>query len=203
MGELAIQGKQERAMVEQIDAAERSMQFLENSVKNYKIFVDACSLLHPDADKFWMNIVPILQRENKKLIIPLRVYEEVDKFASDPKQYEKKNQSDPQFHSRAVKAKQNIIKMKSAGIVAVMGDETDNFADNVFLTVFTKYRMKYNLMLVTQDNNLSNDIINIANSLSVNSHHRIVVEKINRHGFLSAYGNRSGVNYVRSSDNES
>jgi hypothetical protein len=178
-------------MTVQIDAAERSKQFLVDSVKNFKIFMDTCSLLHEYAEKFWMNIEPILQRENKKIIIPYRVYEEVDKFASDPALCKKKNSTDTQLHSRAVKAKKTVVKLQTKSLVEVMGDKTDNFADNVFLTVFTQFRMKYNLMLVTQDNDLANDIINIAKSRAVNTNNRIMVERINQYGFLSIFSNNT------------
>lgn len=68
------------------EAADKAALFLESSVKNFKIFIDTCSLLD-EREKilmFWNNIVPILQRENKSIIIPLRVYEEVQKFANNP-----------------------------------------------------------------------------------------------------------------------
>ena len=62
-------------------AEERSKQFIESAVKDFKIFIDTCSLLSYEADKFWINICPLLQRYGKTIIIPYRVYEELDKFA--------------------------------------------------------------------------------------------------------------------------
>ena len=174
-------------MAVQTGNAEKSRHFLEAAVKDYKIFVDTCSLLFEEADLFWANIIPILEREKKSVIIPYRVYQEVDKFASDKALCAKRHPDDPKFNSHAAKVKKDIVTMKAAGLVEVYGDTTDNFADNVFLTVFTQYRLKYNLMLVTQDNNLANDIMNLDNSRSVNTKNRIMVEKINRHGFLRMF----------------
>ena len=49
------------------DTEDKSTAFLEYSVKNFKIFIDTCSILYDYADLFWKNIVPILQREKNQL----------------------------------------------------------------------------------------------------------------------------------------
>ena len=67
-----------------LDAQDKSAAFLESSVKKFKIFIDTCSLLSDQADMFWRNITPILQREHKAIIVPFRVYEEVKKFSDNP-----------------------------------------------------------------------------------------------------------------------
>ena len=66
-----------------------------------------------------------------------------------------------------------------------IGYKNDNFADNVFQTVFTQFRLKYNLMLITQDRNLASDILAIGKSKAVNTENRILVERINKYGYLS------------------
>lgn len=163
----------------------KTLDFLESSIKDFKIFIDTCSLLSEQADAFWAHAVPILQREKKFIIVPLRVYEEVQKFAENPDLCAKKN--DPRLHHRAKAALNNIGKLQRAQIVQVYGNETDNFADNVFQTVFTQYRMKYNLMLITQDRALAGDILAIGKSQSVNTKNRILVERLNRDGNLSVF----------------
>lgn len=55
---------------------DKSSTFLESSIKNFKIFIDTCSLLSEQADMFWSHSVPLLQREGKSIVVPLRVYEE-------------------------------------------------------------------------------------------------------------------------------
>ena len=59
------------------DASVKSQQFLESVVRDYKVFIDSCSLMDENAEKFWANIIPILQREKKSIIVPYRVYQEV------------------------------------------------------------------------------------------------------------------------------
>lgn len=168
-----------------LNVEEKSEAFLESSVKNFKIFIDACSLLSDRADIFWTRMVPILEREKKSMIIPLRVYQEVKKYADDPVRCQRK--SDPNLNQRAKDALKSISTLQKAGLVNIYGDEHDNFADNVFQTVFTQFRLKYNLMLITEDYALASDIITIEKSKSVKTKNRILVERINKDGYLSLF----------------
>lgn len=45
---------------------EMSRKELEKYVKDWSIFIDTCSLLDENADKFWSNIVPLLSQYQKK-----------------------------------------------------------------------------------------------------------------------------------------
>lgn len=164
---------------------DRSTAFLESSIKNFKIFIDACSLLYEQADKFWLHAVPILQRESKSIVVPLRVYEEVEKFAKNPDLCAKKR--DDTLNQRAKAAIKTIVMLHKSGLIAVFGDKHDNFADNVFQTIFTQFRLKYNLMLITQDGKLAEDILMIGKSKSVYTKNIIRVERLNKYGYLSMF----------------
>lgn len=163
----------------------RARNFLLDIVKNYKIFIDTCSLLSEHADLFWTHVIPVLREEKTNVIVPYRVYEEVEKYASDPELCRKKASDNPSLNQTAKRAKDRIIKLQAEGLVRVLGDKNDNFADNVFQTVFTQYRMKYNLILITQDKNLASDILRISESKAVATSTRIMVRRINKHGYLS------------------
>lgn len=164
---------------------QRSKNFLIDIVKNYKIFIDTCSLLSEYADIFWEHIIPVLTNENANIIVPLRVYEEVEKYAKDVELCKRKAPDNTGLNQAAKRAKEKIIKLQSEGLVRVLGDENDNFADNVFLTVFTQYRMKYNLILITQDKNLAADILRISDSKAITVSTKTLVRRINKHGYLS------------------
>ncbi len=164
---------------------QRSKNFLVNIVKNYKIFIDTCSLLTGYVDVFLNHIVPILIEEKTYIIVPLRVYEEVEKYANNLELCQKKAPNNPNLNRVARQAKDRIIKLQREGLIKVFGDKNDNFADNVFQTVFTQYRMKYNLILITQDKNLATDILRISESKAVIANTKILVRRINKHGYLS------------------
>ncbi len=169
------------------EIATRSKNNLITFAKNYKIFIDTCSLLSPYAEDFWNNIIPVLESENTNIVVPHRVYQEVDKFASNPTLCQQKNPDNPDFNNLAKKAKQRILNLQSRGLIRILGDKTDNFADNVFQTVFTQYRMKYNLLLITQDKNLSEDILRIKESKAVTVNNKLEVKRINKYGYLSNF----------------
>lgn len=153
--------------------------------KGYKIFIDTCSLLSPAADKFWERMIPVLQEVGTDIVVPRRVCEEVEKFAADPALCLQKSPNNPELNRLAVAAKQRLLRLKADQLIRILGDDTDNFADNVFQTVFTQYRLKYNLLLITQDRKLSNDILRIAESESSKTTKKIEVRKIDTHGYLS------------------
>lgn len=156
---------------------ERARNSLENYVKEWKIFIDTCSILNSN-DKFWNNIVPLLQKYNNKLIIPLRCIEELERHLS--------NEEDPTLSKKTKVGIKRVAKLSGLGLIEVRGEESDNFADNVFLTVFTKLRMKYNLLLITHDGKLARDIYRINESESVIAK-TVHVKKTNRYGYLSNF----------------
>jgi len=174
-------------MTKQSDVTEKSEQFLETVVKEFKIFIDTCSLLEDEADTFWATIVPYLERERKAIIVPYRVYEEVERFADNPVLCVQKYPDNPNLNARAKKVKNYVIHLQKAGRIEIYGENSDNFADNVFLTVFTQYWLKYNLLLITQDRDLARDIINIPKNKSSKSKNRIIVRRINKNGELSPF----------------
>lgn len=149
---------------------EQQKKILEKYCKDWKIFIDTCSLLHSSSDDFWMNIIPLLHQYQNSIFIPSRCVEEIKKHS--------KNKNNTEL---AQNAKECLIKLKGlveAGYVEIRGEPTDNFTDNVFQVVFTKFRMKYKLLLITQDNNLAKDILNLNNSRSVKAN-EVKVNRIN------------------------
>ena len=151
---------------------------LEKYVRDYLVFIDTCSLLEPSAQYFWVDIIPFLSQYSKKVIIPFRCYEELDKH--------QKNTSNSDLSKKAKQVLLNINLLKKNGYVQIVGDTTDNFADNVFLSVFSQKRIKYKLLLITQDNALAQDILSLNNSKSVIGF-PIDVKRINRSGKLNNF----------------
>ncbi len=161
-------------------------EFLETCVRDFKIFIDTSSFLEDGTDKFFQNIVPILERHRKALIVPLSVCNELKKLAEDPAYCRKKYQNNPNLNRMAINAFKTIMRLRNANLLEVYGDPDDgNFADNVFLHVFTKKRMQYNLLLVTQDRALASAAMNLGKDTgAVRGVKRILAQRINRYGFL-------------------
>lgn len=152
---------------------------LEEYAKNWKIFMDTCSILHPAVNKFWKNIIPLLQKYQNKIIIPRRCIEEVQKHEN--------NTVDSELAEKARIFLEVMPKLIKAELVEIRGEQSDNkLADNVFQVVFTKFRMIHKLLLITQDNNLAKDIIALNSNRSVKAN-SVHVKRINQYGFLSNF----------------
>ena len=151
---------------------------LDSYAKDWKIFMDTCSILHFAADKFWMNIIPLLRQYQSKVIIPLRSIEELQKHEA--------NTGKPELAENAKKCLKILNQLITAGFVEIRGEQGDNFADNVFQVVFTKFRMTHKLLLITQDNDLAKDIIALNSNKSVRAN-PVHVKRINQYGFLSNF----------------
>ena len=151
---------------------------MEGYAKDWKIFLDTCSILSAGANTFWLTILPLLQQYNNKVIIPLRSIEELEKHAA--------NSSKPDLARNAADSLKSIVQLQRAGYVEIRGEASDNFADNVFQVVFTKFRMHYRLLLITQDNHLAEDIFALNNNKSVRAF-PVSVRRINRDGSLGRF----------------
>lgn len=166
------------------EAKAKSEKYLKNAVSGYRILIDTCSLLDENADRFWEHMVPLLQAEGKHIAVPVCVLEEADKFARDRNACQRK--SDPEgLHRRARKAVYGINKLLEAGLVELYSDPDDKHADNVMLSVLTKKRLDHNLMLITQDKALAQDMLRRTLDASVVTNCRLRVARINRYGYLS------------------
>ena len=181
----------------------KSVQSIKDAVKNNKIYIDSCSLLVEEADTFWRLITPVLQHESKSIIIPKSVLVEVTmKFASVPT--DNTSSDNPNLHSLAIDAAKRINQLRRDGLVEVFADDDANFADNVFLWLFTKERMNYNLLLITQDQKLAEDVNNLSRFKSVRAEKKVHVRRINKHGGLDKHfsanqeqTSRQNVTYVK------
>lgn len=127
-------------------------------------------------EDFSQKITPHIINSSNKIFIPTKVLEEIKKFDSDPK--------DLVRNKKASDALVILKKMHNQNLIEIRGEKTDNFADNVFMTVFTQHRLNHSLMLITQDKNLTKDILSL-NSFKSQRGKTIVVKKISKEGLLT------------------
>lgn len=149
---------------------------LEQLVLNHVIMIDTCSLMHEKCEVLFSNLLPVLKKNNKKLIIPYKVLEELKKHLDWKK--------DPFKASLAEKALKLCDQLRQNNCLIIRGSENDNFADNVFFVHFADYRLRYHMVLITQDRDLSHDILQL-NELNTSGGYPIKVYKITSNGLLS------------------
>lgn len=165
---------------------------LNDLVKDYVVFIDTCSLMHYNFKKLMKKLSPVLMKNNKQMIVPTKVVEELKKHLFN---YEQK----PQVAERAKVALNILENMKNNRLIDLRGEITDNFADNVFESVFAKHRLNHKLVLITQDRDLAEDILNLNNTKSSKGY-PISVKKINQFGDLIDYNINSN-NNINKNDN--
>lgn len=149
------------------------LQKIQEYVKHQYIFIDTCSLFHPQCMVFLQRLIPFLLEEKKCLYIPSRVVHELEKVS----------EAKPEYKPRCRELKKLFNIMYEQAILSLRGEESDNFADNVFLTQFTRYRMRYPLLLITQDRNLASDILNL-NRIKSQRGYPVSVQRISNKGYL-------------------
>ena len=161
-------------------------EFLEKCVRECKIFIDTSSFLEEGAAKFFHNIVPILEREGKALIVPKSVGLELMKLANNPAYCRQKHPDSPNLNRAAINACEIFNRLKRANLIEIYADDDDkDFADHVFVYVFTKMRMKYNMLLITQDKGLAGEVMKLGkDSAAVHGVKKIIVQHIDANGFL-------------------
>lgn len=150
---------------------------LESYIKSSDmIYIDACSLRHKGMPKFYDNVKHILERENKKIICPQKVWEEIRKYISG-------NSLEEEECLRAQKYWQKmfirrILEPKKAESYEI------SHADHCIKADFYKHYVTNRMLLITNDRDLAFDILSINNDRSTHSKYKIHAAFISDDGYL-------------------
>ena len=156
-------------------------QVLEKLFKEYKVFIDTCSLMNNNqkaVDELFYAISRISHEYHNKLVVPGIVIKELKKHLKGDDA------------RAAAKAKSALMILKRYdGCFDVFGDKRERrFADIVFLKVFQTYHHEFNRALITQDYTLSVDVLGIMNQKSVEKYMKqIKVFKFDERGYLTEF----------------
>ena len=169
-------------------AERRANDYLRTCVRDFTIIIDTCSLLDDNFGKFWSHLEPHLREMGKKILVPKKVYDEIARFADDPRKCEGKQ---PGFQHRAISVANNIAKWQHQ-FVEVVGDKNgneDGIADHIICHTVAKYRIKSNILVITQDRALTGDIKTAAQFKSVKTSYKVLVRRVNHFGYLAVMKN--------------
>ena len=153
--------------------------------KNFKIFIDTSTLLDPSFRKYFNEITPNLKKRNTGIIV-------IDAVINELKGHLKSN--DKGLKNLSTSALELIDKGEDNDVVAKMVD-SGGYADNTFQAIFTKFRAKYNLCLLTQDNALGKEILLLNKSDSVDYIKQVRVFSI-RKGTMAALTPKSEIDKI-------
>ena len=167
----------ERHLEEQRDeAVQRAQGTLERLVGRYALMIDTCSLLHPQFSAFVGHLAPLLRQQGKALIVPSGVVEELKSLLGRK----------PELREALVTAVGVLRKLQEEGLVRIYGGSAENFGDHQLLTATTRFLTACEVLVITQDNKLSADLMHLNRLGSVRGK-GLGVSRINRYGYLSRY----------------
>jgi serine/threonine protein kinase/rRNA-processing protein FCF1 len=155
--------------------------------QSYLVFCDTCSLMADKASYVLIDGVgKVLEQQTIKLIIAKRVIDELYKHQA--------NKSDTVLSKKAIGGLKIIQTFQKKGLCDIFEDKNDPFADQLFLSLFTKFRKSHNLLMITNDNNLAYDLLGLSDQKSVQSNKTIEVCFVGDDGDLIQYRQKTQIN---------
>jgi len=150
---------------------------MEKLIQDNYIFIDLSSLLVPTADKTFRRMVPLLRDSEKKLNILNSALAELSRIAED--------QSDMERRNLAIHNSMKLIDLHKTGFLKVRGETKDvcNYTEDL-INCCTLFGKKDSLLVITQDEQLAEDLISLNQQRSAKGK-VITVKKINEYGYLS------------------
>lgn len=120
--------------------------------RRYRVIVDTSSLMYSKAYSFFTRALPpALNKHNAKLVIYSSVAKEIDNHINSNQQ-----------HKRiCAQNAARIVKYLTTLQLIEFVETGDSFADYVILNEIVWLRKCNNIALITQDRDLSNDILNL------------------------------------------
>lgn len=122
--------------------------------REYKIFLDAETLLVEDAEEFVENLTAALEAAEVKAIIPLRSIEQLQDAANQ----------NAGLQDKISQAMLLIKRLQTSGVLQIFGEEIDPDFHDTIISVFERFKSKYPLCLVTPNEKIAREILSLNNS---------------------------------------
>jgi hypothetical protein len=127
--------------------------------RDLRILLDTSSLLHDRSEAALERFfVPVVHATGQKLIVPLKVQEEIRKHTRSPS---------ADLRAKAVRADDLVGRFRALGVVDLFSDGEQTFADNVMQLVIVRFCERYHFCLLTQDRDLATDVLRLGERRSV------------------------------------
>lgn len=150
--------------------------YLDKMVKANDIIIETSALLEESAPEFLDNIAPHLKAASRVINIPSSVLSELMNHKA----------KESSMAQRADEVIRKITNMSRNGMAAIRGEMTEKFDANQCVQIAVQYITETNILIITQKNELSNDLLKLNKLRSVNGK-RLSVGRINRYGYLNRF----------------
>lgn len=132
--------------------------------QNYKIFLDQTILLEENFQSKIKAFIKVMEENNNKFIVPLKVIEEFQKQMI----YSNKKEITTQGISV-------LRELQNKNLIDIRGEVTDISVNTTFLSVFAKFKALYRLALITNDSKLASQI-SVLNSENIEGFNILVLK---------------------------
>ena len=129
--------------------------------KYYKIIAHADFLLHHQAEAFFTKIAQALKEVGNQIIIPLRAIEVMQDAVLS---------FDPNLYVPAKNGLNLLAKMQKNHLLDIRGEETDQDLNELLQAIFAQHRTHHRLFLLTQNQDLASDILQLNESKTIQSY---------------------------------
>ena len=122
---------------------------LTNLAEHSKVFLDGNVFFADGAAPFFATFLECLQKADAQVILPFRALQDIEKNASDAR-------------TRALAIVRNLQK---SGYLSIRGEEFDPGTQDTIRSVFMKFRSRYKLCLLTQDEAFAQKVLHMNEDL--------------------------------------
>ncbi|NLB61852.1 MAG: leucine-rich repeat protein [Clostridiales bacterium] len=177
----------------------RRLSILEKDIKNNDlIFIDTCAVMDPFFPDFLSNVIPILIRENKQMVVLRTVLMELRRKLEQMRS--SSLAEDIKIEARAYMGLYSLNKLINYKLLCY-DEKEDDIADHSFEDMFITLRRENRLLLITQDKNLTANILSFNKNEAVRGK-IISVKMINNWGFLETRTPSGRQEYFKSNNSD-
>ena len=159
------------------DVEAQARKSMESMIQERRIFMDLTSLLAPQSVNAFGNLILLLKKYQRKLLLPESVVNELNRIVREEGEADRK--------TIAQNSVRQLQELQKEGLLDVRKPVTEN--SNPAMDIHTScshFRMKYPLLVITQDKDLTKDLIALNRQESARGNN-IFVKKFDDHGYLS------------------
>ena len=160
---------------------QRGEQKLLASVKRCTILLDTCAIVNDKFPLLMQHMQPMLREHQKQVLVPGSVLAELKKLGT----------RDLALREAVRNACELLLTLQRQGVLRILSPEDPNFGDQDIYTLATKRRVETDVLVITHDRALSEDLMKL-NAIGSIEGHRVNVCRINQYGFLSGYRTAEG-----------
>lgn len=136
---------------------------LDNQIKGFdEIYIDTAPLIHKDWFMYFIaNIAPVLRRRRQKLVILEKTMEELHGLKNN-------EEKDQEVRLRAMIRPALIRALAKKGLVKIVDTGSTGIADDHLIELFSRRGKNKDILLITQDRELSERVVFLQEELNKN-----------------------------------